>query len=94
MLAARVVLPLLLDHHLRSHTVPETLDAQAFVPELAVEALINTVLPRRAQVDQRQIHILVLGPPQDGTGDELRPIVGTQVARRAVHADQLQQHLH
>jgi len=35
-----VVLPPLLDHHLRFDPIPEPLDAQAFVPELAVEAFI------------------------------------------------------
>jgi hypothetical protein len=39
-----VVLPSLLDHHPRFNPVSEPLDAQAFVPELAVEALIDTVL--------------------------------------------------
>src|SRR5258708_323719 len=70
----------------------EPFHAQALVAELAVEALTDAVLPWLARVDQGGLDALVDDPLQQRAGDELRAVVGAQVARRTTLADQRRQH--
>ncbi len=67
------------DHDLRIDPILEPLQAQALVAELAVEALVGTVLPRLARIDVRGVDVRRQQPAQDRAGDELRAVVGAQV---------------
>ncbi len=58
-------------------------DAQAFVAELAIEALRHPVLPGFPGFDQRGLDAVVCYPLPERAGDELRVIVRAQVERRA-----------
>jgi len=49
--------PPLLDDDLRFDSVPEPLQTEAFVPELAVERLIRAILPGLTRIDQRGIDV-------------------------------------
>jgi len=60
------------DDDLRFATTAEPFDAQAFVAELAVEALVGTVLPWLARVDQCGLDVLGVEPFEDRFADELR----------------------
>ncbi len=55
------------------------------VAQLAVEALVEAVLPRLARIDERRADVLLDEPLQNRLGDEFRPVVGAQEGRRAVH---------
>ena len=59
-----IVPPPTLDHHLRLGPRTKPFEAQAFVAELAVEALANAVLPRFARIDQRGVDALHRDPAQ------------------------------
>lgn len=70
-------------------------ESRPLVLELvAVEAFRRAFLPRLAGIDQGHIEILAGGPAQQGPGNELRAVVGTQNLRSTVNADQLGQHFH
>lgn len=84
-----VVTPPLLDHDLRLDARSEPFQTQAFVPEFTVEALLSTVLPWLAGVAERHVHAVLCCPALDRAGHKLRPVVGTQITRRTVEADQL-----
>ena len=88
-----VVLPPRLDHNLRLGPGAEPFEAQAFVAELAVEALRGPILPGLARIDQRGLDTLVDDPLQQRSGDELRPIVRTQIERRAARRDEPRKYL-
>src|SRR5262245_28180616 len=88
-----VVLTPGLDDHLRLATAAEPLQAQTLVAEATVEALVGTVLPRLARIDQRGLHASGLQPLQDRLADEFRTVVRTQVSRRTTLADQAGKHL-
>src|SRR5262245_7491522 len=79
------------DHRLA--TAAEPLQAQAFVAEAAVEALVGTVLPRLAKIDQRGLDAGSFEALEDRFADELRPVVRAQEPRCATFADQSGQHL-
>jgi hypothetical protein len=64
----------------------EQLPVQQLVAELRVEALAITVLPRTAGLDEGGPGSHRGDPLSHGPGDELRAVVGTHVARRAVQA--------
>ena len=83
-----VVPPLLFDHDLRLGPRAEPLQAQAFIAELAVEALHRAVLPRLPWLDQRRFDALFDNPPQHRPRDELRPVVRAQERRRPACAHQ------
>lgn len=51
--------------------VAEPIQAQAFVPELAVEAVPGAILPWLAGVDVRGVDVLARKPLQDRLGDKL-----------------------
>jgi hypothetical protein len=44
------------DFYFRS--IAEPFKVQALIPELAVEALINAILPRLARINERYINVL------------------------------------
>lgn len=81
------------DHDLGLGAREKPFEAQALVAELTVEALADAILPGLAGVDQRRLDALLGDPLQQRTGDELRPIVGAQIERRAALADQARQDL-
>src|SRR5512134_1340337 len=81
------------DHDTSLGARAEPLQGQTFIAELPVEALVGTVLPGLARVDQRRLDALGSQPLEDGATDELRAVVRAQVARRPVGADQLGQEL-
>ena len=58
--------------------------AQAFVTELAIEAVVIAVLPRLAGIDQGGVDLCSGEPFQNGLADELRAVVGEQKRRCAV----------
>jgi hypothetical protein len=82
-----------LDQDLRIHQVPEPLHAQAFVPELAVEAFIGAVLPRLARIDMSNVDALGKNPLQYRSGNKFRPVVRSHHPRCTVNAHQPRQHL-
>lgn len=88
---AIVVTSPLFDHNLRFRASSKPLKARAFVPELAVEAFVRAVLPRLARIVERHLHAVLRGPLQDSPRHEFWAVVRTQVARRAMNADQLGQ---
>lgn len=77
-----------LDQDLGLGTGAEPFDAQAFVAELAVEGLVGTVLPRLARLVKGRVDAVVGHPLQERATDELRAVVGAQVGRRTMQADQ------
>ena len=79
----------LLDPDLRVHAVPKSLKAQELVAELPVERFVGGILPRLPRVDQRRVNASVAQPAQDRGGNEPRSVARPQVARGAVHADEL-----
>src|SRR5271165_5300226 len=88
-----VVPPPRLDHHLRLGPRTEPCEAEAFVAELAVEALAHPVLPGLARIDQCRADPGPRDPAQQRARDELRAVVRAQERRRAAFADQSRQHL-
>ena len=48
---------------------------QAFIAQLAVEALVRAVLPGLPRIDVRGVNPSVSDPLQDGAGNELRGII-------------------
>lgn len=65
----------------------------ALVAELAAEAFLAAILPRLAWIDQCGIDACLVQPLEHGATDELGSVVGSQVARCAVNADQATEHL-
>lgn len=84
-----VVHPLSLDHHLRFGAVAESLDAQALVAELPVEALVVAVLPWLTGIDVGGTNIRLCQPAQDGSADELRAVVGAHIPGSTSFAHEL-----
>ena len=71
----------------------EPLHAQAFIPELAVEALVGSVLPGLAGIDQRGVDLRFSEPFQNRFAHELRAVVGAPEQRRAARADQTREYV-
>jgi len=86
-----VLLSPALDDHFGLSPAPEPVEGEAFVAELAVEALVGAVLPGFAGGDVGGLDALIGEPGQDGPGDELGPVVGADVLRGAVQADETRQ---
>jgi len=76
------------DDDLRLGATPEPFERQAFVAELAVEAIVVTVLPRLSGVDVGGLDLLLGEPLQDCLTDELRAVVRAQEARCTVLGDE------
>jgi hypothetical protein len=65
-------------------TISEPFEVQTFASEFPVEALVGTILPRLAGIDQHRFNRGLFQPPQDGIAHELRAVVRTQIyGRRA-----------
>ena len=71
----------------------EPLHVQAFVAELAIEALADAILPRLARIDQRRSDLLLADPLHQRLRDELRAVVRPQKPGRTALAHQPRQHL-
>jgi hypothetical protein len=63
---------------------PELLAVQALVPEPAMEALHEPVLPRTGRLDVNGLDLVLRQPPLHFLGNELRPVVAAQVLRRSL----------
>jgi hypothetical protein len=74
------------DHDARFLAAPEPFKRQTLVAELAVEALISTVLPGLAGVVQCRVDMRFAEPIEDRVADELRAVVATQIPGRAAGA--------
>ncbi len=88
-----VVIPPVFDHDPCFDTIAEPFHRQAFIPKLAVEALVGSVLPRLARIDEDGFDLLLHHPSQQGRADKFRSIVGADIARRTMQADEPAQHL-
>jgi hypothetical protein len=82
-----VVLAPGLDHDLRLRPRPEPFEAQALVAELAIEALVDAILPGLAGIDQRRRDALIDEPFQKRPRHELGAVVGAQGERRPALRD-------
>src|SRR5215210_631587 len=82
-----------LDDDLRLTQAVEDLAIEQLVPEAGIEALDVAVLPRAARSDVGGLGSDRGDPLLDGLGDELRAIVGADVARHAAHDEQVREHV-
>jgi hypothetical protein len=82
-----------LDQDLRIHQIAVPLHAQAFVPELAVEALIGAVLPQLTRIDMSNVDALGQNPLPYRSGKKFRPVVRSRHPRCTVNAHQQGKHL-
>jgi len=69
-----VVVPPVVDEALGIVEIPEPVDAQAFVPELAVEAFDEGVFDRLAAPNELQNDAVLVRPDVQGASRELRPV--------------------
>ena len=67
----------------------EDLPVQQLIPELAVEGLVISVLPRRARFDIERFHTDPAQPVAHGMGGKLRAIVRTDMIGRAMALEQI-----
>ena len=67
----------------------EPFEAEAFVAELAVEALGDAILPGLAGLDQRGANALRGDPGQERLGNELRTVVAAQEKRRVTRGERM-----
>lgn len=88
-----VVTAPLLDDNAGLLAAAEPFDAQAFVPELAIEALVGAVLPRLGRVDVGGVDTGLNKPLEDRLANEFRAVVGSQGHRRPMHAHQAREDL-
>ena len=73
-----------LDQHLRLRQILEDFPIQQLFPELAVEALVVAVLPRRAALDAECLHADTRQPVPHLLRGELAAIIRTDVVRRSM----------
>ena len=66
----------------------EQFQVQAFVPQAAVEALIDAILPRLAWFNIRRLDLLFRQPVLDRRGNELRAVVTAEILRKAMEEKQ------
>src|SRR5678816_991755 len=83
----------LLDESRGLDAVAKPVQREALVAEGAVEALVRSVLPGLARVDERRVEALVQSPREDGLRHELGPIVGAEVRRDPALAHEARQHV-
>ena len=83
-----VLAPEVFNQDLRIDSILESLQAQALISELAVERFVRSILPWLARFDVRCIDVCLRQPAQHGSGNELRSIVGPEMARGTVRADE------
>src|SRR5881409_2242112 len=82
-----------LDDDLRLAKGVEDLAIEQFVPQPGIEALDVSVLPRTARSDVGGLGSDRRDPLLDGLGDELRAVVGADVARHAAQDEQVREHV-
>lgn len=83
----------LLDQHLRLLQRGEDFHVQALVSQLAVEALIVTILPGAPGCNKRRFDLESSEPMTHGLGNKLGPVVGADMFRRPMQQKQLRQHI-
>jgi hypothetical protein len=81
------------DHRFGFDSVAKPLHRQKLVPESTVERFVRAVLPKLGRFDQCSIDFSGMRPTQQSAGDELRAVGEAKIARRAMHAKELGQHL-
>ena len=82
----------LFDRHSRFAHILKPLPVQAFVPQLSVEALHESVVPGSARRNERRADPPVTQPAHDRASGELRALVGANEGGLAVQAHQLREH--
>ena len=87
------MLPPLLDQNLRVASVFEPMHRQALIAKLPVEALVRSVLPGLARLDQHVLHSALSCPLQQCRAHELRAIVASQDLRIPALLDYLFENL-
>ena len=80
-----------LDQHLGLLQRVEDLAVEELVPELSIEALVVTVLPRTAWLDVEGLYVDPTEPVPDRLGCELAAIVGPDMIRSPVLGKELSQ---
>src|SRR6056297_3999641 len=80
-----------LDDDARLGEAVEHLPVQQLVSELGVEALAVAILPRTAGLDEGGLRPDGRDPLSNGPGDELRTIIGTDMARHAAQDEEVRQ---
>ncbi len=88
-----VVIPPVLNHDPGFDAIAEPFHGQAFIPELAVEAFVGPVLPWLTRINEDGFDLLFHRPFQQRRADKLRSIVGSDVTRCAMQADESPQYL-
>ena len=88
-----VVHPPPLDQHLGLGERVEHLGVEQFVPQLAIETLHVSVLPRAARLDVGRLGAHARDPALHRDGRELRAVVRTNMGRRAPGDEQIGQHV-
>jgi hypothetical protein len=79
------------DASFRPSTKP--LEAEAFIPELPVEALVRPILPGLPWCDVRGVDVGRSQPAMDSGREEFGPVVRTKVLRSSMMADETRQHI-
>jgi len=82
----------LLDDDFGFRTISEPLHVQAFISELAVEALVRSILPWFAGFDEGRLHATRLEPFFHARRHELRPIIAPDVRWLTMQAHQPREH--
>ncbi len=90
-----VVAPPGFDGHasLTPQAEPLQRQGQAFIPELAIEALVSAVPPGLARIAKRCTDARVGDPLRDGMADEVRTVALAKEQGHAMNGDQSRQHL-
>ena len=71
----------------------EDLAIEQFIPKLRVEVFAIAILPGAARFDVGGPGPNSRDPILDGSGDETRAVIGTDIARRAPQDEQVGQHV-
>ena len=76
------------DDDFRFPKIPEPLSIQAFVAQLTVEALVDSILPRLARFDEGRLHTASLEPLFNSMSNQLRAIITLDVCWMSMQAYQ------
>src|SRR3990172_6571507 len=66
----------------------EQFQVQTFIPQAAIEAFVDPVLPRLAWLDVGRLDLLLGQPLLDRHGNELRAVVASQIAGTTMPQEQ------
>ena len=66
----------------------EQFQVQTFIPQAAIEAFVDPVLPRLARLDVGRLDLLLGQPLLDRRGNELRAVVASQIAGTTMPQEQ------